>query len=453
MTKISGFGSFILLISIGIAYILLKPNETTTINAGMTAKVVGFGILANLLIEYNRGAKNLGRADILAIVGVYLLTLYEFLFEQNALNHKISPEQAYGGLQLILIGLFFLVVGSHLFTYRQPTENKSYGKVDIKLLLSLFYTCFMLGYIYILIKVSFDPIAMIEEAMRPRFSQSWSRGKFGGWFVFLSELQLFTYAVPPLAGILLNYRRNLPSIQFIVVILLLLITLFMGFAGGTRNIFFSYLIGFIGGYVLPKEKLNLRKLILPGAIMLVLAFMATSYMVQFRSIGLKRFIDGQREKTFDPNLVSVDHNLYTIGLLNQSFPDKYQFLGTEVFIWAVIKPIPRALWPSKPEGLSVSMEEVAGIEGYTLASTYIGESYMAGGIPTIVIVSLLFGYLTAWWNTKAMGSLNNERLLIYALGLFTVGITMRSLFMFTTAILPIIGVSILLRYLNRRKRV
>jgi len=452
MTKISFFGSLSLLISIAVAYLSLEQGVATSINAGMAAKVLGFGILLNLLLEYKRNVRNLGRADILAVIGIYVLTLYEFLFEQKALDRKISSEQAYGGLQLILIGLFFLVVGFHLFTYRQPPENKNEGKVDVKLLIRLLYGCFALGFLYILIKVNFDPISMIEEAMRPRFAQPWSRGRFGDWFVFLSELQLFTYAVPPLAGILLNHRRQLRSFQVLTIFLLLLITLFMGFAGGTRNVFFSYLIGFIGGYMLSKNKLNLRGLIIPGAITLALAYTASVYMLQFRGVGLARFIQGHRSRSIDPDLVYVDHNLYTIGLLKQSFPDRHEFLGSEVFVWALIKPIPRALWPGKPEGLSLSMEEVAGTEGYTLASTYIGESYMAGGIPAIIMVSLLFGFLASWWNTKAMGSFSNEKLLIYALGLFTVAITMRSLFMFTTAILPIIGVNVLLRYLRRGEK-
>lgn len=450
MTKVSGLGSIILLIFVGIAYALLQPNVATSINAGMASKIVGIGILLNLLFEYNRGVRNLWRADILAIIGVYVLTLYEFLFEQRLLDRKISPEQAYGGLQLVLVGLFFLIIGRHLFIYRQPVENGGVEKVNVKLMLRLFYLCFGLGFLYILIKVNFDPVAMIQAAMRPRFSQPWSRGRFGDWFVFLSELQLFVYAVPPLAGILLSYKRNLSGIQIITVLLLFLITLFMGFASGTRNVFFSYLIGFIGGYMLSKQKLSFKRLIVPGVITLLLAYTAATYMLQFRSIGLERFIQGYRSKSIDPDLVYVDHNLFTLGIIRQSFPDKHEFLGSEVFIWALIKPIPRVLWPSKPEGLTVSMEKLAGVgEGYTLASTYIGESYMAGGIPAIIVVSLFFGYLSARWNTKAMGNLNYEKLLIYALGLFAVGITMRSLFMFTTAILPIIGVGILLRYLRR----
>lgn len=451
MTKISGVGSIIFLVFIGVAYVLLEPGMATTVNAGMAAKIVGVGILINLIVEYNRGVRNLWRADILAVIGVYVLTLYEFLFEQEALNHKISPDQSYGGLQLILIGLFFLVIGFHFFTYRQPSENVGVIKVNVRLLLRLLYACFALGFIYILIKVNFDPLLMIQAALRSRFSQPWSRGRFGDWFVFLSELQLFTYAVPPLAGILLNHRKELSGIQLIIVLLLLLTTLFMGFAGGTRNVFFSYLIGFIGGYMLSKQKLNLRRLIVPGILALVLAYVAATYMFQFRSIGLGRFVQGHRTKRVDPDRVYVDHNLYTIGLLRQSFPDKHEYLGSEVFVWAVIKPIPRVLWPAKPKGLSVSMEAAAGVgEGYTLAATYIGESYMAGGIPAIIIVSLLFGYMAARWNTKAMGNLNNEKLLIYTLGLFAVGLTMRSLFMLTTAILPIIGVNIMLKYLHRK---
>jgi hypothetical protein len=62
-----------------------------------------------------------------------------------------------------------------------------------------------------------------------------------------------------------------------------------------------------------------------------------------------------------------------------AMPQKHPFLGFEVIYNAVIKPIPRAVFPGKPEGLSVSIEEIVGAEGWTVAVTYVGESYMAAG--------------------------------------------------------------------------
>ncbi|MGC4020642.1 MAG: O-antigen polymerase [Cyclobacteriaceae bacterium] len=450
MSKVSAIGSLILLTCIIASYFLLDRNAESIVNASMAARVVGLGVAINLLIEYSRGTKNLLRSDILAIVGIYVLTLYEFLFDQEKFSSRITGEQAYGGIELILIGLFFFVIGRHLYRYQVPISDNEL-KINTRLLLTLFYVCFCIGFLYIFITVNFDPVTMFKAAMGVRFSQPWARGRYGGnWIVTFSELKLFTYAVPPLAGILLNYRKSIKGIHVILVVILLFTTLFMSFAGGTRNVFFTYFIGFLGGFFLTKKHLEFKKVVFPAAIALVVAYVAATYMVQFRSIGLSQFLAGHREKSIDPELVYVDYNLRTIGLLSQAFPDQHDYLGMEVVTWALLKPVPRVLWPTKPEGLSVSMEQVAKVgTGFTLASTYIGESYMGGGIPAIIIASLLFGYFTVWWNTRA-ANLDGEKLFIYALGLFAVLITTRSLFMLTTAILPVLGVQILLKFLRKK---
>ena len=43
---------------------------------------VGISIAAALLIDLKRGIHNLARTDVLAIVGLYFLTLFEFIFTQ-----------------------------------------------------------------------------------------------------------------------------------------------------------------------------------------------------------------------------------------------------------------------------------------------------------------------------------------------------------------------------------
>src|SRR5690349_23401777 len=52
--------------------------------------------------------------------------------------------------------------------------------------------------------------------------------------------------------------------------------------------------------------LNFRKLIFPGVITLTLAYIAATYMFQFRSVGLARFMNGDRAKTIDSDRVYVE---------------------------------------------------------------------------------------------------------------------------------------------------
>ena len=111
-----------------------------------------------------------------------------------------------------------------------------------------------------------------------------------------------------------------------------------------------------------------------------------------------------------------------------------------------MRPIPRALWPDKPEGLSTGIEEALDAEGFTIATTYIGEAYMAFGILGVIAASLGFGALAGWWNR--LGGYSSAAALtsvLYASGFFALAISMRSLLTFTTAALPTLALLVIVR--------
>ena len=66
----------------------------------------------------------------------------------------------------------------------------------------------------------------------------------------------------------------------------------------------------------------------------------------------------------------VDNNMISLGKLTSVFPEPIAYLGGEVPKWALVKPIPRAIWKNKPEGLSTGIEDAMGISGHTVAVLY-----------------------------------------------------------------------------------
>src|SRR6185295_10496478 len=70
---------------------------------------------------------------------------------------------------------------------------------------------------------------MILWMMEPRFSQPWTRGKFGDWKALLVELGLFIYLLPPIAGIAFARRQRFNTFQLAGFALGLAFTLFFGF--------------------------------------------------------------------------------------------------------------------------------------------------------------------------------------------------------------------------------
>ena len=67
----------------------------------------------------------------------------------------------------------------------------------------------------------------------------------------------------------------------------------------------------------------------------------------------------------------------------------------------------------------------------------------------IRVIALCFGMLTGWWNFLASSKNSELGILIYASGFFATVISMRSLFVFTTALLPTVAALIIGTYAVR----
>ena len=111
------------------------------------------------------------------------------------------------------------------------------------------------------------------------------------------------------------------------------------------------------------------------------------------------------------------------------------------------------LWPGKPDGSKVSIENILDLEGLTIAATFVGESYVAGGLFGVVLASVLVGILAQWWTRKAFSPESGFGILIYGSGFFAVVITMRSMYWLPVAILPTVAAVVLGHFLRRSRTV
>ena len=179
-------------------------------------------------------------------------------------------------------------------------------------------------------------------------------------------------------------------------------------------------------------------------------YLAAYYMLQFRQVGLAYYFKsgavaaGPAQET-----LFIDNNLPVLSQLTDVFPDTINYLGLEVPYYAIVRPVPRAVWPSKPEGLSVDVANVLNVRGLTLSVTFVGEAYMMGGYLGIVAVSLVLGWLCGWWNRFGRDLRSNVNFALYASGFFAVMLTMRSMLWLTTAMLPTFALWL---YIKTRQR-
>jgi hypothetical protein len=442
-------GTVCLLLGLFLAYQGYSTEETPAMMARAVAIPVGIGFLASVFFDSRKGLWNLFRTDLLCLIGIYGLTLAEFLFPQEEFDKMTTVEYTAHAINMTLLGIAGLTVGRHLISPK-PIQSRwlQLQEISNKTLFNIYLIAALLGFLYMLLSVNFDLIAMVNGMVGPRFSEPWTRGRIGGWNSLLTELGLMRYIIPPLAGVIWNRRRFYAFWQMVVIIAIFALTLFQGFSGGTRNIFIAYIATFVMGYLLTLPKTTFRNTIIPILLAGFICVYGSYHMLEFRGIGLRNYIQNRvYESGSTRETLAVDYNLSSMGPLANAFPEKHPFLGMEVVTWSLVRPIPRVLFPGKPEGLSVSIEEVVGAAGWTVAVTYIGESYMMAGWSGILGVSIFFGALAAWWNRMAMRQQSDYALVVYALGFFGAAITMRSMFWLTTAMLPVIALIVFRKFL------
>jgi oligosaccharide repeat unit polymerase len=246
-------------------------------------------------------------------------------------------------------------------------------------------------------------------------------------------------------------RHRYSAISLLLACGMLLVAFFYGFSSGTRNIFASYLVTFLIAYSFALPFARRKELIALCVGCGLFMVFATYYMLQFRGVGLRNYWHGDYEPpVVQERTLFIDYNLYAICRLVDMFPRKHEFLGWEIPYQALIRPIPRAIWAGKPEGLSASIEEALGAsEGVTISASFVGEAYMSGGMVTVLIIALVFGALTGWWSYLASPHNSELGILIYASGFFATVISMRSLFVFSTALLPTVAALIIGTYAVR----
>ena len=403
---------------------------------------LGLSLISSVLFDLRYGFNNLFRADLMALAALFFLTLVEYFFPQEDFNMMAAGKPIGEAAKLCFWGFAGIVLGRHIILIKKDLFGPLFARpVSGTFLVRIFWGCFIAGYLYMFSASDYDPIFMVECFMGPRFSQPWSRGTFGDWKALLYEFSMLIFLIPPIAGVILARHKNYTNLQITGIAFGLLFTLFYGFSSGTRNLFASYLVTLLMGFFFAVPSQQRRKAYVLGGICVVLLYFSTKLMLEFRQMGLKNYMKGyvQRFIEDDEYEFAVDYNLNAIAGLYEVFPARYDYLGMEVPYWALVRPIPRAIWPGKPTGLSLGIEEALGARGLTVACTFVGEAYMSAGVLGIFLFGLFFGSAARTWE-EMMGSKQSEYvILIYASGFFSIVISMRSMLSFTTALLPTVA--------------
>jgi oligosaccharide repeat unit polymerase len=440
----SGAPTLIMMLGLAATWLALPSNDPVSI-FDTAAIGVGIALLSATAMEAFSGVRALIRTDNLMLWVLYGLTLLEFLFPQPDVNTAVSVEAATRGTGAVLLGLVGLILGRHLVR-----AGSNYVPVNLKPnnLFGFFLFAFVIGYLHIFIAVNFNPIEMIEQMSGPRFSQSWGRGKYGNAYSLLYELSLLIYLLPPVAGVMLARANHFSIVQKAIVVSVLTLTFYYAFASGTRNVLGTYAISMFGAYFLSKPNLKLKQVLMVGVPIAALLLFASTLMLEFRNFGNTWLTEGERHY----DTLYIDHGIVNLSKLTDVFPDAVDYLGLEIPYQALIRPIPRALWPGKPEGLSTGIEAALGVTDNitTLSATFVGEAYMAFGFVGVLVAGVVFGAAAGWWNRVGQGADSPFSQVLYASGFLCAAMAMRSLLAMVPFMLPTVGLWIFGRYWLQR---
>jgi hypothetical protein len=415
---------------------VVLPSDSAVGIFSVTAYGVGVTLAGAILIEARNGIRSLIRVDLLLLVVLYGLTLLEFLFSQSMVEVLLSPVTAANGTYAVLVAFAGLAIGRHFVPIRESLRASPVAELRPSSMFFVLLVVTFFGYLHILLAVDFDIFEAIRQMLLPRFSQSWTRGQYGDSAALLYEVGALINLIPPMAGLIFARARQYSAAQKAVVLIILAFTAFYGFSSGTRSTYVVYILTFTGIYLITKQQLNLRHVLIFGTIMAVLLFGGMILMFQFRTVGL-----GELGSIAEPGSLLIDWNIVSISRLTSKFPDRYDYLGLEIPMNALIRPIPRVLWPGKPTGLSVPIETAldAAIESGTVSCTYVGEAYMAGGLLAVLAISLLFGAAAEMWNRVGLSSNRQFDQIVYVSGFLCAAIAMRSMLSMVPFMLPTIA--------------
>ena len=454
-------GTVLLLIGVLLTRSTLDATAVSSYALARHAAIgIGLSFAISLLVDFTHGSRNMLRADAMGLLAIYGLIFAEFLVPQKEFDSYARITSIRVALDGIFVGIAAFAIGRHLLLRPRFTRSPALlSPTPPDLLIKLFWASFCLGFLHQWLAVGFNPIMWFDEMMGARFSQEWSRGRLGDWKALLYEVGMLIYVLPPLGAVILARRKLYSGLTVALVAAATLLVFFYGFTTGTRNIFAVYVITFtiaFSYYVKGRDKTKTAAIF---AASFVVIYLSINTMLEFRNIGFKAWVQGSESPYIDEreNLF-VDYNLLNFSNITEEFgTDAHPYLGMQVPYLALVRPIPRALWKGKPEGLSTTIEEALEVEeegaaGVTISVTFIGEAYLAGGFFAIIIAGLALGAFSGWWNHLASPKFSDLGVLIYASGFFSASIAVRSLFTFTTAILPTLALFFFARWAIRHYR-
>lgn len=385
------FGTFIGTL---VAIVLIPKDPYPAGALFPSAVAMTVGLLFAPVVASIRNPKTALRAEHLLILSPIYWLLLELL--QGAYNLVDVDKPAIEGA-FIAIGLF--VGGIWLATLsRRPWQLPKFVMRSTLYLLTpdiifrLVWVFFGLGIFKYAFACQFNPLTMLHYLGQNRWSAPWVRGQLGSWDAFLDHMSYFGYLLPTLT-VLLALRSRWLNYKVIVSILFTLIMAVFLAQGGSRRITGVIFGAAIIVWILEQKKVHFKQLIiLIFSILILLSSM--QFLLEYRGIGYKAFFSDEIEQN-QYEYLHVDDNFLRLAQIINIVPKRHPYIYEKQIIYTLVRPIPRALWPDKPQDSGFDLAQAVGKEGVSLSSSVIGELYLSAGWIGVLFGGWVYGRLAS----------------------------------------------------------
>jgi oligosaccharide repeat unit polymerase len=394
------------------------------------AFILSLGLLAAPLAAALQQPKALLRVEhLLAIAPIYwlLLDLLQGAYSMAGIA-RAEIEGAFIGISVFVCCMW---IGSMGRPWRVPAfiKNSLAQELPASVYFYLTIASFLLGMCKFAVATDFDLVSMFRYLGSGRWDAPWTRGQLGGWEAFLDHLQYFGYLTAVLTVVVgrrIGWRnwRTLASALMSVVMALFLVQ-----SGSRRVIGVVVGMALIFWVLVQDSRLKVKHSLI--AVLTVLALLvAMQIMLQYRNVGLTVALKdpSAESESLQPNeYLHVDDNFYRLCQVIQLIPSTHGYVYHGYLVYALVRPIPRVLWPEKPVDAGFDLTRAIGDQEVTYSCSVIGELYMSLGFFGVAIGGWLYGRFAAFVNSVLSQSMGLGAVVIYSIGAMALFSGMRSM--------------------------
>jgi hypothetical protein len=412
------FGVLTLPVAVLLIAILLFNQTPSPAELRISGIIMSLAVLANLILDVaSSGWLAAIRPVHIASAGIIywvLLDMIQLLYEINEPSGTII--EAFLCIATFTAALQ-LVNRQRPFTValRVVSQDCSLSRIFLAAVGS-----FVIASSYYCFRAHWDFGAIASGLMVGRGATPWSRGAIGDAWAAFEFLTYFLFLMPSLLVLALRTTARWFDVRILVIAALTALALLEIGSSGSRRDLGLALAASIPLILLTSKKARLRRrisypvLALVG-LLLIAILLSLNILLATRGNWRDLAVDSR-----DVQGIFVDDNFLRLCQTVEAVPQDAPYAGIQPVYFALVRPIPRLLWPQKPTDPGFTVHGFLGIgKKISLSNSVIGELYSSYGFAAIALGGFAYGLLCRLWEQKVNPWRGTATALIYCVGCLT----------------------------------